>query len=128
VINKRINGKASLSWLNVMQDIKQQLDHLIYPGFIEQTPDEWLKHLPRYLKAIDKRLDKIDRDPAKDKALSAKVSMFWQRYSDEKSNTKDLQQFRWMIEEFRVSLFAQELGTSHPVSEKRLEKAWSAIK
>ena len=128
VINKRISGKASLSWLNVMQDIKQQVDHLIYPGFIDQTPDEWLKHLPRYLKAIDKRLDKIDRDPAKDKELSAKASMFWRRYVDEKSKIEEIQNFRWMIEEFRVSLFAQELGTHLPISEKRLDKIWNEIK
>jgi len=128
IINKRLNAKASISWLNVMQDIKKQLDHLIYPGFISQTPDEWLMYLPRYLKAIDKRLDKIDRDPSKDKALSSKVLMFWNRYIESELKDSQLQQFRWMIEEYRVSLFAQELGTSIPVSEKRLDKAWHEIK
>ena len=125
VINKRLNGKVSLSWLNVIQDIRQQLDHLIYSGFISQTPDEWLQHLPRYLKAIDKRLDKIDRDPSQDKRLSATVSKFWNRYMKSKVGATELQRYRWMIEEYRVSLFAQELGTRFPVSDKRLEKIWN---
>ncbi len=127
-IKKRLSGKTPLTWLNLVQEIQLQLDNLIYPGFISKTPDEWLQQLPKYLQAIDKRLDKFDRDPAKDKQLSAKVNSFWRRYIEVGSKTSDLLYFRWMIEELRISIFAQELGTKHPVSEKRLEKIWNDIK
>ncbi|MFK8066990.1 MAG: ATP-dependent RNA helicase HrpA [Gammaproteobacteria bacterium] len=126
-IKKRLSGKTSLSWLSVLQEIQQQLDYLIYPGFVSQTNLEWLEQVPRYLKAIDKRLDKLDRDPAKDKSLSKAISKFWMRYTEQGSKTEQYENYRWMIEELRVSLFAQELGTSCPVSEKRLEKLWAQI-
>ncbi len=126
-IKKRLSGKTSLTWLNVLQEIQEQLDHLIYPGFISQTKVEWLQQIPRYLNAIDKRLDKFDRDPEKDKGLALSVSKFWMRYLEHGDKTEQYENYRWMIEELRVSLFAQELGTSCPISVKRLEKIWVEV-
>ena len=128
VVRKRLDGKTPLAWLSVIKSIKEQLNNLIYPGFVNKTQKEWLQHLPRYIKAIDKRLDKLERDPAKDKTLEMKISSYWRKYTEEQASSDRLIIYRWMIEEFRVSLFAQELGTRCPVSEKRLEKLWDEYK
>lgn len=128
VVRKRLDGKTSLAWLSVIKSIKEQLNNLIYPGFVNKTQKEWLQHLPRYIKAIDKRLDKLEYDPAKDKTLDLIISSYWRKYTEEHASSDRLINYRWMIEEFRVSLFAQESGTSCPVSEKRLEKLWDEYK
>ena len=113
-------------------DIEQQLAHLVFPGFIQQTPAQWLAHLPRYLDAITVRLDKRARDPNRDALLLTQVQPFWTRYlsyiEDDDTgvtNNNFLTTYRFMIEEYRVSLFAQELGTAVPVSPKRLEAQWT---
>ena len=125
VVRKRFDGQTSLASLNVIKTIKDQMNNLVYPGFVSTTPNEWLQHLPRYLNAIEKRLDKFERYPAKDKALESRVLSFWSKFENAKTLSDSLIQFRWLIEEYRVSIFAQELRTSCPVSEKRLDKLWS---
>ncbi|MGZ8215263.1 MAG: ATP-dependent RNA helicase HrpA, partial [Methylosarcina sp.] len=108
-------------------DIKQQLNFLIYAGFIHNTPFDQLKAIPRYLKAVAYRLDKLSNDPQKNQEINRYATRFWQDI--EKKSKKDSvipehDPFRWAIEEFRVSLYAQQLKTAYPVSAKRLEKAW----
>ncbi len=127
LIRKRLSGQIPMAWLAIVQEIQQQLDQLIYPGFILKTPDDWLQHLPRYLKAIEVRLEKAERDPVKDKKLAASVCRFWDLYTSINTKTSAHERFHWMLEEYRVSLFAQELGTSITVSDKRLEKFWNEI-
>ncbi len=133
-VRKRLKGNIAPQWLSALGDIQEQLSSLVYPGFITQTPYHQLKHLERYLQAIGFRLDKLEKNPARDKELSAQVKSLWQQYQQKHTQqlkkgfiNEALQHYRWMIEEFRVSLYAQELGTAEPVSAKRLQNLWQAI-
>ncbi len=112
-------------------DIAAQLAALIPKYFIVATPYERLQHFPRYLKAIALRLDKAKNDAARDTRLMADwqgLARPWEREALQmrKSGTRDgfLEEFRWLLEEVRVALFAQELRTPSPVSVKRLQKMW----
>lgn len=117
-------------------DIREQLAHLMRPGFITETPDCWLAHYPRWLKAIAVRLEKLKTvGHTRDAERQAEVRPFWEAYLDRSRRNREqglvdanLDLFRWMIEEFRVSLFAQELRTAIPISAKRLEKQWELVK
>ncbi len=108
-------------------DIQQQLDLLLYAGFIRYTPMAQIRHIPRYLKAISMRLEK-----QKNEAQNLQIlQRYWRRYWDAVAKQAEKQplwpeqqKFRWALEEFRVSLFAQQLKTDYPVSAKRLEKMW----
>jgi ATP-dependent helicase HrpA len=113
-------------------DCQQQLQKLMPKGFAAQTPYAQLQHLPRYLKAIVLRLDKWRADPARDAAKLAELRPLEQRYLRrviEQKGQSDarLDEYRWLLEELRVSFFAQELRTPQPVSTKRLDKAWSIL-
>ena len=117
---------------DVGDDIAAQLQRLCPKRFALDTPWAQLQHLPRYLKAITARLDKLRADPARDAKLMSEVRPLEQRYTRrlaELKGVKDarLDDFRWQLEELRVSLFAQELRTPQPVSVKRLEKVWSQL-
>jgi ATP-dependent helicase HrpA len=123
--------KTQIKRLNIndpsAKDINEQLDFLIYAGFIRNTPYLQLKAIPRYLKAIQYRLDNAIMNPQKIQEISRYWTRYWQEV--EKKSKKDCvipeqDPFRWALEEFRVSLFAQQLKTAYPVSAKRLEKAW----
>jgi len=124
--------KETKSAPEAVADCAQQLQRLMPPRFLSQTPWAALQHLPRYLKAITLRLDKYRADPARDAARLAELKPLEQRYLRllaERRGAPDarLQEFRWLLEELRVSLFAQELRTPQPVSVKRLEKVWQQI-
>jgi len=113
------------------RDVQENVDHLLSKGFIELTPYERLQHFPRYLKAAGLRLDKLRADPQRDARPAAELAPLlaqWQRehLKQAKSGESDsrLEQFRWLLEELRVQLFAQELKTPVPVSVKRLTKMW----
>jgi ATP-dependent helicase HrpA len=100
--------------------------------FIASTPYPQLQHFVRYLKAIVMRLDKLRSDPARDAARLAELRPLEQRYQRRLAELKGqgdarLEEFRWLLEELRVSLFAQELRTPQPVSVKRLEKTWAQV-
>jgi ATP-dependent helicase HrpA len=113
-------------------DATQQLQRLMPKRFLAGTPWTQLQHFPRYLKAIVLRLDKIRADPARDAARLAELKPQEQRYwrlVAERKGAADarLLELRWLLEELRVSFFAQELRTPQPVSVKRLEKVWSQL-
>ena len=134
LIQKRIK-KMPVSWLEAGADIQDQLQHLLYKGFLSGTSSENLSHYSRYLKAMIVRLDKLEADSSKDRALRVKVQPYWDNYKSrikslqqQKRHSEVLDEFRWMIEEYRVSLFAQQLKTSRPVSEKRLNQLWEQVK
>jgi ATP-dependent helicase HrpA len=113
-------------------DAQQQINRLIPKKFLQATPWDRLQHLARYLKAITLRLDKYRADPARDAARLAELRPQEQRYwrlVAERKGVQDerMQEFRWLLEELRVSFFAQELRTPQPVSVKRLDKAWAQL-
>lgn len=116
----------------VHDDIQAQLARLVSKRFVLETPWTQMQHVPRYLKAVVMRLDKYKADPARDEARMAEMRSLEQRYQRRvaelhgKADAR-LQDFRWMLEELRVSLFAQELRTPYPVSVKRLEKTWAQL-
>jgi hypothetical protein len=112
-------------------DIKAQLDELLQKNFIIATPYERLQSFPRYLKAVGLRLDKAKNDAARDARLMADWQALAQTWARErnamrKAGVSDpfLEEYRWLLEELRVALFAQELRTPSPVSVKRLQKMW----
>ena len=113
-------------------DVQQQLQRLMPKNFLSATPWLQLQHLPRYLQAVVARLDKLRGDPARDAAKLAELRPQEQRYwrlVAERKGTVDarMQELRWLLEELRVSFFAQELRTPQPVSIKRLDKAWALL-
>ena len=115
---------------DVADDIAAQMERLVPKRFLAVTPWPRLGHLPRYLKAIVMRLDKLKGDPARDASRLAELRPLEQRHAKklaERRGARDprLEEFRWWLEELRVSLFAQELKTPQPVSAKRLEKIWA---
>jgi ATP-dependent helicase HrpA len=116
----------------VADDITAQLGRLVPKRFVADTPWAQLAHLPRYLRAVVMRLDKLRSDPARDAQRLAELRPIEQRYwrhLAERKGVADarLDEFRWLLEELRVSLFAQELRTPQPVSVKRLEKVWAQL-
>jgi ATP-dependent helicase HrpA len=131
-VQKALKEPLPPSALFAVQDIQGQLERLVYPGFVAKTPAEWLPHLPRYLKAILKRLEKLPLDPARDRKLLGDIAPHWQRILANEAriaagDTPALVRYRWLAEELRVSLYAQELRTIAPISTKRLDALWLEI-
>lgn len=120
---------------NAANDAKKQYDRLFTPFYYLKTPWAWLKEYPRYLDAITARFEKIKSGGAQnDSAMTEEIDRYWRRYTDAKNVhlaagivDLELEVFRWMIEEYRVSLFAQKLGTSVKVSPVRLDKQFEKI-
>jgi len=115
---------------NSMADMQAQLQALVGKRFIADNDYTQLSHFPRYLKAIGVRLDKLRADPARDARLMAEwaqVAVPWQRALKDRRGDPKMDEFRWLLEELRVSLFAQELRTPMPVSVKRLQKVWESM-
>ncbi|MFN9469997.1 ATP-dependent RNA helicase HrpA [Acidovorax sp.] len=114
------------------QDAQQQLARLMPKNFIAIAPWTQLAHYARYLKAITLRLDKYRADPARDAAKLAELrpqeQRYWRLVAERKGQVDSrMQELRWLLEELRVSFFAQELRTPQPVSVKRLEKLWAQV-
>jgi len=116
-------------------DIESQIKRLLGKNFVVATPFERLQHYPRYLKAIVVRLDKLKAAPQRDAQLMAEYGPLWTNYERRAIQLAKLgavdpqvEQFRWLLEELRVGLYAQELRTPVPVSVKRLQKQWEGIK
>jgi ATP-dependent helicase HrpA len=115
-------------------DVRAQLARLVFKGFMATTPWERLQDVPRYMKAMQARLDKYAKDAERDERHAAHIAELWSRYEERAAKLRRahesdprLEDFRWRIEELRVSLFAQELRTPYPVSFKRLDKLWHTI-
>ncbi len=124
--------KDSKNAAEACADAQQQLQRLIGKQFLLVTPWDRLQHLARYCKAVSLRLDKYRADPARDAARLAELRPLEQRYwrlvAERKGAVDErMVEFRWLLEELRVSFFAQELRTPQPVSVKRLEKAWTQL-
>jgi ATP-dependent helicase HrpA len=113
------------------EDMRAQISDLIYEGFLDELEPVRLEHYPRYLAALSHRLEKLEADPLQDQGKLAAVAPWWRRYQDHIHGGGEydhaLDTFRWMIAEYRVSVFAQQLGTDGKVSEKRLRDAWDKV-
>ncbi|MBT2145401.1 MULTISPECIES: ATP-dependent RNA helicase HrpA [unclassified Rhodanobacter] len=111
-------------------DLREQFDALLPPGFLRDLPPARLAHYPRYLRAMRLRAERLRLDPAKDQQRMLQVLPYWRAYLQHRAagaDAAELAELRWLIEEWRVSLFAQELKTAEPVSAKRLAKALAAL-
>ncbi len=127
----------TLESANIAEDVKDsietQLAWLVFPGFAKAVPLERLRHYARYMKALMVRIDRARSNPSGDRSKDARVAPFWERYreavlsKDPDLDRAALQEYRWMVEEFRVSVFAPEVRAAIPVSESRLDAKWSAL-
>ncbi|MGY4013959.1 ATP-dependent RNA helicase HrpA [Aeromonas molluscorum] len=129
-IKKRLKGKMQLDTAFAMSDIQLQLSNLIHKGFVTETGWQRLPDLLRYLRAIERRMEKLAIDPNRDRAYMLKVSIVENDYKallakipKSQPVPPEVANIRWMIEELRVSFFAQQLGTPYPVSDKRVQSA-----
>jgi ATP-dependent helicase HrpA len=128
-LEKKLNGLKTFP--RETDDVRQQLARLLAPGWLARTPWDRLQHFPRYLKAASLRLDKLRADPARDARFAAELAGVEQPYRREagrRAGSAEYEQFGWLLEELRVSLFAQELRTPVPVSVKRLSKLWQSLR
>jgi ATP-dependent helicase HrpA len=107
-------------------DLREQLAALLQPGFLRELPTSRLTYLPRYLKAMRLRAERLRQDPARDQSRMLQVLPYWRALLNAGGTALDAvvwSELRWLLEEWRVSLFAQELKTAEPVSAKRLARA-----
>ena len=132
---KQLKGKMNLALAMPMADLQHQLKHLVYPGFLSSTPLERLKSFPRYLQACAVRFEKMPRDMANERRYVPLLTEWWKNYEARYKKFEaqgifdtELENFRWLLEEQRVSWYAQHLGTQETVSEKRLNKLWENIR
>ena len=133
-VRKRLRKATQVNWLASVNDIGEQLGRLVFRGFILHTPWDKLTQFPRYLRAIGLRIDKLETALARDRQrmqeMSGPYQMWRQRDESLRASARRdprVDEMRWMLEELRVSLFAQELGTAYPVSVKRMERRWREL-
>lgn len=126
-LNQRLKGKMDFTMAFALSDIKSQLAGLVYQGFVQKSGYDRLPDLQRYLQAIDKRIDKLAQDVNRDRAAMLRVEQVQQAYQQllaklpkSKPISDEIAEIRYMIEELRVSLFAQQLGTKYQISDKRI--------
>jgi ATP-dependent helicase HrpA len=126
---KAISAITQVNWMSSVVDMRHQLGRLVYRGFLQYVPDERLRDYPRYLKGILKRVEKLSHAAARDQQRMREMAQLQQRWEQwdlqcEQSGRADdrIEEIRWGLEELRISLFAQELGTACPISVKRLQK------
>ena len=131
---KKIMKNPSLTQLDTVTDIQLQINYLFPKNFITVIDPQWLRQYPRYLTAIKKRFDKSQGNATRDRQSRIEFSKLWDEYVKRHESlvkqhidSEQLNHYRWMLEEYRVSLFAQELKTKFPVSEKRLKTYWNAL-
>jgi ATP-dependent helicase HrpA len=113
------------------EDLLEQRDELLAPGFLRETDPSHLGHIPRYLRGMRLRAERLRQDPSRDQARMLNVHTYWRQYLKRRTSSDAdpdaLEELRWLIEELRVSVFAQELGTAESVSPKRLARAVAAL-
>lgn len=131
-IAKRVRGRVNPRWLASVADVQQQLEALVSKDFVRTTPEEWFKQITRYLKALEVRLDKIEQDPSKDQLAIRQIQPLLKTYhafAQEPAYQEQpgLVEIRWLLEELRISLFAQPMKTLMPISIPRIEKKLKAL-
>jgi ATP-dependent helicase HrpA len=133
-VRLRLDNLTSSQALAAKADIERQVARLLCDGFLRTTPWMWLQNLPRYLKAILTRIEKLsDARHVRDQQAMEELAPFLQRYEESLEDYESLrfdaewEMYRWMLEELRISLFAQEVGTTMKVSPQRMDKQWDKI-
>jgi ATP-dependent helicase HrpA len=134
-LNPRLQKTFPPAMSDSVRDMTEQLRWLFMPHFVLRMPWTWLRHYPRFARGIEVRLKKmLDAGLARDMAALTQVQPYWRRYVEQARRDAEkgradaeLETYRWMVEEFRVSLFAQDLKTSQPISAKRLDGQWEKI-
>ena len=128
--DKALSGRAEMTTLPALSDMVAQLSRLVRRGFVAEAGGDQLRQLPRYLAAIDHRRSRLDGDVARDRQLMDQISELQAAWEHRMAALPDgrppgaaLRAVRWMLEEYRVSLWAQHLGTAHPISDARIRKA-----
>jgi ATP-dependent RNA helicase HrpA len=131
----RLSDSDVASNIGASADIKEQMEYLIFCGFINDVPYKYLQQYPRYLDSLLKRLEKLKNGAEKDSQSIELIQEHWNRIKKLVDNayetdcfTTSLYEYRWMIEELRISLFTQELKTRIPISVKRMDKMWDSLK
>ncbi len=130
-VNKKLKGNIAPALLPELNDIKLQLQYLMPRHFVLHTPYAWLLQYPRYLKAVQARLEKCGRNPVRERENRLALEKLWQPLQsrvEQGTLSAAQEEFRWLLEELRVSLYAQELKTVQPVSVVRLEKLWKELR
>ncbi|PVV07205.1 MAG: ATP-dependent RNA helicase HrpA [gamma proteobacterium symbiont of Ctena orbiculata] len=129
-----IAAVTQVNWMSSVLDMQHQLERLVYRGFLQQVPDARLNDYPRYLQGIVKRVEKLPHAAARDQQRMREMAELQQRWEQwdrqyRQSGRIDerIEELRWGLEELRISLFSQELGTAYPVSIKRLQKRIEAM-
>ncbi|MFN2495990.1 MAG: ATP-dependent RNA helicase HrpA [Pseudonocardiaceae bacterium] len=131
VVEARLGDLSAPVLGPAVADVRAQLASLVGPGFVAATGAQRLPDLNRYLQAVERRLDKLPRDPDRDRDWMRRIGLVaqaCQQLRDELGEGPELQRIRWMIEELRVSYFAQELRTPYPVSEQRIYRAIDEVR
>ncbi|MBV5310617.1 DUF3418 domain-containing protein, partial [Chromatium okenii] len=133
-LRKQLATSTQANWLPSVLDLRAQLDGLIFRGFLLQIPFAQLKNYPRYLKAMEQRLERLAHAPSRDQQWlreMAELQTRWRERMDAATaagrDDPRLEEIRWLIEELRVALFAQQLGTPAPVSVKRIQSRWREL-
>lgn len=132
-INKKLKGKIDFTMAFALSDIKAQIEGLLFKGFATECGWKRLPDILRYLRAVERRMEKLPVDPNKDRLHMLKIESVLNDYKELLNKIprgiavpENVKEIRWMIEELRVSLFAQQLGTPYPVSDKRIKNAIDA--
>jgi ATP-dependent helicase HrpA len=133
-LRKRLAGITQINWMPSVLDMQAQLDALVFRGFLTAVPFERLRDYPRYLKALDQRAEKLPSAASRDRDRMQEMAPLLERWRERRAaamaaerEDERLDEIRWMLEELRVSLFAQQLGTAYPVSVKRVERRWREL-
>ncbi|MBK1694865.1 ATP-dependent RNA helicase HrpA [Chromatium weissei] len=133
-LRKRLATSTQSNWLPSVLDLRAQLDGLIFRGFLLQVPFAQLKNYPRYLKAMEQRLERLAHAPSRDQQWLREMAELQTRWHERNAaalaagrDDSRLEEIRWLIEELRVALFAQQLGTPAPISVKRIQTRWREL-
>ena len=131
-VRRRLPDLGGEAWAR--KDIENQLEALYEPDFLYLTPWQWISHYPRYMKALDTRLQRLSGQQHKDRQHTEVLAGLLQPLMEYLAQNRlgllinpELRQYRWLLEELRVSFFAQSLGTAVPVSAKRLQEQWHRV-
>ena len=129
-----LGGITQVNWLPSVRDLQAQLDGLVFRGFLLAVPYARLKDYPRYLKAARERLDKLFHAAGRDQERLRELQPLLDKWRERTAAVQDLgrrdprlEEIRWMLEELRISFFAQHIGTAYPISLKRIEARWKEL-